>query len=575
MKIEDLLHQTRGTLRPDEAFPLLLEVAAKMKRGNFAPENLREPQKAQTPGLLPALEGSAKILLSAEPDGRMSVIERFMTEGNRASSGLGVIHEDASEQLLGLIDGAESVRFSFSSSLLLCLIYARRLVSEGKSPRLTFCSFLKHECQFMEDAAEVLDLEDIITVECQFPWSRQSLSEAAVEVIMPPFGMDIRDIETVPARTLALLGIGEGRMARAQGETISIADALENTRGRVIIAVSEGELFRMVGAEPVARRALIESGRLRAVLGVPSGMMFANTFIKTSLIVMSPSLSPSKEVRFIDLGHKSLARKGRRGRSEVLQGVSWKDAISSPAPADRTLARDVAQEEIGENNFVLVSDRYLNIGTREQINDLLAQSDVAPLEDIVELVRSVTIPADNDGEYTLLECAPGDVNERGYVGEPKREITVDRAMYNKAFNQQLRPGDVLLSIKGTIGVVALVPDEVPGEGESRIWTAGQSMMILRPKKRIKMSSLALYEYLSNETVQDFIKSIAGGAAIQTIAMKDLKGFAIPMPDEETVRAIQDGFAERQAIFDEIEQLKMKLENVRSRNWPHDLLKTAN
>jgi len=96
-------------------------------------------------------------------------------------------------------------------------------------------------------------------------------------------------------------------------------------------------------------------------------------------------------------------------------------------------------------------------------------------------------------------------------------------------------------------------------------------MILRPKKRVKMSSLALYEYLSNDTVQDYIQSIAGGAAIQTLAMKDLKGFQIPMPDEQTVRSIEESFAARQAIFDEIDEMKLKLENVRAQGWPHGLL----
>lgn len=52
-------------------------------------------------------------------------------------------------------------------------------------------------------------------------------------------------------------------------------------------------------------------------------------------------------------------------------------------------------------------------------------------------------------------------------------------------------------------------------------------MILRPKKRVNMSSLALYEYLSNDTVQDYIKSIAGGAVIQTLAMKDHKRVCDP------------------------------------------------
>lgn len=574
MKIEDLLHQTRGTFTPEEAFPLLLEVAAKVKQGELSLEELRNPRMAQAAALLPALEGSAKILLSVEPDVRLRAIVDFMRHGGRASEPIGMIYKEASDQIIDLIDGAESVRFSYPLSFIPCLTYGHQMQARGKAAKLTYCSINGYGSDLMEDAAQVLDLENIITVEHAQPWARDSLSEAAVEVMMPPFGMDIHDIASVPSRTLGLLGIDPSRAARVHSESIAIADALENTRGRVIIAVSEGELFRMVGAEPVARRALIESGRLKAVLGVPSGMMFANTFIKTSLIVMSSTLSPSEMVRFVDLGHEKLAQKGRRGRAEILKEASWRGVINGPAPDDKALARDVTRDEILKNNIVLVSDRYLNLGAREQIDALLEKSDVAPLEEIVELVRSSTISADKEGEYTLLEAAPSDVTERGFISEPTREITVDRAKYNKACKQQLRPGDVLLSIKGTVGVVALVPDDVPGEGAHRIWTAGQAMMILRPKARVKMSSLALYEYLSNETVQEYINSIAGGAAVQTIAMKDLKGFAIPMPDEETVMELEENFAERQKIFDEVDALKMKLEDVRGRGWPHKTLITS-
>ncbi|WP_417256163.1 N-6 DNA methylase [Celeribacter halophilus] len=571
MKLQDLLHQTRDTMRPVEAYTLLIAIAAKLKSGGSLDEITARLSRHRE--VLPLLEGSAKALLALDTAERFRTLTSFFDFPEAERTDFGWLRAEAVGQIIDMIDGALSVRFSHMSSFVPCLTYAHRMSLTGKSPSVRFTWINEGECQMMRDMATALDLEDIITVELAWPWERRKSCDADVEVVLPPFNMPIKHLETIPDHTLRLLGFQKGQKARLNGETVSIADAIENTRGRVILCVPEGELFRMVGAEPVARRALLDSGRLQAVMGVPSGMMFANTWVKTSLLVISAAEASSDTVRFIDLGHHTLSQKGRRGRAEILDDVSWREVLNGEVPDDQTLARDVVRDEIIENNTVLVPERYLNVGTREQIDALLAQSDVAELSEVVELIRPVTISADEEGEYTLFEAAPGDVNERGFISTPKREITVDRAKFNKALNQQLRPGDVLLSIKGTVGVVGLVADDVPREEEDTIWTAGQSLMILRPKKRVSMSNLALYEYLSNDTVQDYIKSIAGGAAIQTLAMKDLKGFAIPMPDEETIKSIEEGFAERQAIFDKIEEMKMKLEEVRSRGWPHDLLNT--
>jgi type I restriction-modification system DNA methylase subunit len=571
MKIQDLLHQTRDTMRPEESYALLVAITAKLKSGGSLDEiTASQPRHRE---ILPLLEGSAKALLALDTAERFRTLTSVFESPAAERTDFGWLRAEAVGQIIDMIDGAMSVRFSHMASFVPCLTYAHRMSLTGKSPSVRFTWVNEGECQLMRDMATALDLEDIITVELAWPWERRKSCDADVEIVLPPFNMPIKHLETIPDHTLGLLGFQKGRKARLNGETVSIADAIENTRGRVILCVPEGELFRMVGAEPVARRALLDSGRLQAVMGVPSGMMFANTWIKTSLLVISAAEASSDTVRFVDLGHHTLSQKGRRGRAEILDDVSWREVLNGEVPDDQTLARDVVRDEIIENNTVLVPERYLNVGTREQIDALLAQSDVAELSEVVELIRPVTISADEEGEYTLFEAAPGDVNERGFVSTPKREITVDRAKFNKALNQQLRPGDVLLSIKGTVGVVGLVADDAPREGEDTIWTAGQSLMILRPKKRVSMSNLALYEYLSNDIVQDYIKSIAGGAAIQTLAMKDLKGLAIPMPDEETIKSIEEGFAERQAIFDEIDEMKMKLEEVRSRGWPHDLLHT--
>lgn len=571
MNIDDLLQQTRSTLRPHEAFALTLEIAALQKTGSFQFDQLRNPSALRDRSCLGFLEAAARELLASHRDDKFHSIIRFSDLAGGDIGSFAWIRNDACDQLIKLLGDESHVRFSYGPSARPCLTFAYQMSRAGKTTRITYCAVEEHECYLMANMAAILELEDVIAVERRLPWDRSGRSDATVELLMPPFGMSLQHIGDIPSRTLALLGLEEGSTARINAESVSIADVLQHTSGCVIVAVSDGELFRMVGAEPVARRALIDSGRLQAVLAVPSGLMFSNTWINTSLLMLTPSGQEKDVVRFVDLGHSRLAQKGRRGRTEVLQGTSWLEVVSGDMPDDQTLARDVLHREIFDNNTVLVADRYLNIGARQALDAFLAKVDVATLDEVVELVRPITISQDDAGEYTLLEAAPGDVNSRGFVTEPKRSITVDRAKYIKALNQQLRPGDVLLSIKGTIGAVALVPDGLPAEGENVIWTAGQSLMILRPKKKTRMSSIALFEYLTNAVVQQYLKSIAGGTAIQTLAMKDLKGFEVPLPDRETTRSTEEAFLARMQVHDKIDALQAQLSDLRSAHWPHDVL----
>ncbi|MCO8146707.1 hypothetical protein NHN26_15960 [Rhodovulum tesquicola] len=93
-------------------------------------------------------------------------------------------------------------------------------------------------------------------------------------------------------------------------------------------------------------------------------------------------------------------------------------------------------------------------------------------------------------------------------------------------------------------------------------------MILRKKVRGGISPLALLEYLGNPVVHEFIQSLAGGTAIQSIAMKDLNEVAIPIPDDATIAAIAAKFAERQAVFDRIAELGRKVVSLRGSTWPN-------
>lgn len=286
------------------------------------------------------------------------------------------------------------------------------------------------------------------------------------------------------------------------------------------------------------------------------------------------SLEPNHStIRFVNLADEKFAVRRERGRLEIRRDAAWSMVPTAELAGGQAFARDVDLQSIKEESFTLTIDRYLDRQARDTIDQFLAKSKTSDLSDLVEMIRPAALTQQEGGEYALLEAAPADIGEDGFVCDPSRTISIDRIQYRKAVNQVLRPGDVLIAFKGNVGKIGIVPDNVPAEGSSTIWTAGQSLMILRLKARHRLSPHVLYEYLSDEVVQEHLKSLAGGSAIQTIAMKDLKSLAIPLPDKETQAKVAAAVAERQALYRQIAQLKAQIAEERRSNWPHAELRS--
>lgn len=570
MKIEDIIR----ALPSDAADSLLsvMDVAlGLMGKASLWPEHV--PHRASNPvSSRHLLETAAGMLLEMAPEDRLRTISDILDSSSAWLQSELWIRKGANNQLVGMIDENESVRFSFAPALRPCITYAFQASRGARQPKIQFCSLQEYAHKLIRTIAIILDLEDAIDFEQTLPWDYRSRERFDLEFAFPPFGSAISEYDEHSNQIIYALGIDQSRRGRLSHETVAIANALASTNGRSIICVTDGELFRMVGAEPVVRRTLVESGRLTDVLAIPPSLMFSSTLIKTNLVVIGSKGTNSDQVRFIDLGNQELAQRGARGRMDVRSDADWNEQVKASAIQKPGQARNVDRGEIAASNFILTPERYLNTGPRDRISAFLAKSEVALLAEVVEMVRPINLASNEIGKYIVREAAPSDVDlQRGYIREPNRVLQVDPATYNKAFSQQLRPGDLVLSIKGTIGIVGIVPDHVPQEAERTIWTAGQSLMILRPKKRGGMSRVVLYEYLTNDTVQSFLRSLAAGSTIMNLAMKDLKDFPVPILDAESTQAIEASFAAREAVFNHIAELDQQIKVMRAQSWPHNQL----
>lgn len=576
MKIQDIIRSLRGSgIQPLEAFWAMIELAANREREALPTAELRHGHLLKSDAIRIPLEGAAELFMKESRLARYNAIVTFLDQAASTSRDQFWIRRETSDLLTGLVRDTKSVRFSFQGAFRPWLAYAFHAAG-GPDPVEIYFSTGSTELEHAScDLMSVLGLEGP-AADARLPWDWDVAVPVDCEVMLPPLGMQFRDSDEVPTRVLSLLGMASKPTGRLNAETLSILHALENHATRAYILVSEGELFRMVGAEVIARRQLVESGRLEAVLGVPPGLFYTSTMVKLGLLAVSPEATRRETVRFVDLSHEHLSHRGTRGRFEFDfdPGTETAALISGPAPTDKTTGRDVSYDEIFKHNFVLTPDRYLNAGLRDRIDMLMRDADAATLPDVVELIRPANLQKSQEEDYTIFEASPGDIGERGYLDKPGRSFSVDRATYTRALNQKVKPGDVLLSIKGTIGVVGLVPEDVPRDEDTEIWTAGQSLMILRPKKRGGMNPIVLYEYLTDETVQEFIKSLAGGSVIQNLAMKDLKAFPVPIPDKQIMDEVEARFIARQALLDEVEAIQERIKAERAEQWPHAQLTRA-
>ncbi len=99
---------------------------------------------------------------------------------------------------------------------------------------------------------------------------------------------------------------------------------------------------------------------------------------------------------------------------------------------------------------------------------------------------------------------------------------VDKDKFNEMKRFELNSGDLIMSCSGTIGKIAIVPENI----EKGI--INQALLIISPTKRL--SNIFLKLWMQSENFQESLNKYSKGAAIKNIAsVKVLKNIDIPIP----------------------------------------------
>ncbi|HTN68312.1 MAG TPA: N-6 DNA methylase [Dysgonamonadaceae bacterium] len=332
-----------------------------------------------------------------------------------------------------------------------------------------------------------------------------------------------------------------------------------NPKGKAGIIVPEGVIFQNGRAYKDLRKMLIEN-YLYAVVSLPAGVFNPYSGVKTSILLMDRTIARQRnDILFVKIDNDGYGLGAQRA---AVKGSQLEEAIAQVSAFRKGEAGGHAEQSshpelVSGSGCGMLKQVQHDYGT---IAHAVSKSEIAANGDYNLSGERYKI---SDQQYNSAFFKKlGDVCDfkRGpFGGSLKKEIFVDEgiAVYeqshaiNNNFNDfryfitekkfeemrgfEVKPNDILMSCSGTMGKVAILPQNTP-KG-----IINQALLKLTPTKKI------LPEYLKflmeSESFQKALNKTAMGVAIKNVAsVKVLKELQIPLPplsiQEEIVAEIE-------------------------------------
>lgn len=338
--------------------------------------------------------------------------------------------------------------------------------------------------------------------------------------------------------------------------------------------------------------------RLQMVISLPMGFI-PHTQVMAQALLFAPQKSGLSETSFIDLNSpKLLSQLKDNGEPLNLSLAQALNGIFFLNKDPYELSLKISHNEIVENQLNLNPAKYLALKTLEQRKDLVVENledqnresapqhtgfspnilgryvigaavvalvGSKPLQDeakaqrvnesfvklgtIAEIYRAQA-PRLAENGHKFNEILISNIDEYGVIKGPFKEVKIDT---NQPKNR-LRKGDLIFSIKGTVGKCALVSEEPQN------LLAGQSFVIIRVKDP-KWTPELLYWQLNSNMIKDFLRHSATGAVVQLIKMDDLKNLPIVIATAKLNEQAQECQRQKEQKIKQIQNLQAELESL--------------
>lgn len=386
----------------------------------------------------------------------------------------------------------------------------------------------------------------VVRVEAERDQEGRSVAQADYALVVPPFGMSVKDSR------LSMWDITGIRAYEqyARSESWALFEFANRVTKRAVVVTPQGVLFTQ-GQELRLREYLLRpqvgGNRLEAVIALPPGV-FGSTVMAGAVLVLTPT-NGAEAVYMAELGS------GRRTIQDAGNIVETERAVALSRQASAK-ARLVSRAEIEANEFSFAPSRYLR-----RIADL---GDAAvKLGDICEVLRPPTLSKDA-GTFEVVEVGQPDLHRWQPIHQVRgKTVWLKTRPKNTVL---VCSGDIVLSIKGSVGRVALMG----AAAEARPTVVSQSCIALRldPRRHDKnLSPEVLLLYLRSPHGQAQIAGLQVGAGVQHISSGTLtSSVSIPLPSSQTCMDIRQDYERLCRLEAEVDRIQAEIADITDRRW---------
>ena len=334
--------------------------------------------------------------------------------------------------------------------------------------------------------------------------------------------------------------------------------------GTTYALVSPGIGFRTSKDLEYFREELVKRNWLNAVISLPPGA-HAGTNLEGLLLVLKqdrPAGAPIQMIAAEELLTPSKDKskkqnwdsKGSKALNELMNNRK-----------EGSHSRLVSAEEMEANGFSFQVSRYLHSEDDLVLQGYLESRTTIQLGDLAEIRRPVaSLGRQEEDGIEVREVTPGDIDDSGQLRQGSKRIRLPEAALAKGRQQLLEPGDVLLSIKGGLGKVAVVHDlEHPT-------VPGQAFCVVRLRPNAPHTPAALVQYLRSAVGQILLDKAGQGTAVAFVPMGEVKSLPVVIPNSSELQQAEALEEESVALSREVEELSRRLQRLSRHGWLEDL-----
>jgi type I restriction enzyme, S subunit len=193
-------------------------------------------------------------------------------------------------------------------------------------------------------------------------------------------------------------------------------------------------------------------------------------------------------------------------------------------------AMKAAQERLDAAQAL--SNAYLRGAFPSRENTLPDGWEWVKLGDVSNLITKGTTPTTFGADYVskgIPFIRAMDVHG-GAIDANLVEFHIDVTTHHILRRSQIIPGDLLITIAGTLGRASYCPDDSPP------MNCNQAVAIIRLEPKVADSEYVCWVCQSPQLIQSLIQQKAGGA-IQNLNLQQIGGFIIPLPPLEDQKRI--------------------------------------